>query len=95
MGAPLSLTLAVQHPELWNGASLIVPYFSLSQADQKLLNRIKPVASLVNKVKPKFRLNVRKGRKLEPWIMNWADDPLFEGCHISASNIMRNDEQLT
>ena len=78
----------------FKGASLVVPYLALSSKDQALLDKFKPVAKILNKVMPTFRINARKGRPLKKWILNFADDPLYEGGSICCHNLINNDRQL-
>jgi len=59
-----------------------------------MFEKFKPGARLMNYIAPKYRFDVRKGRKLEKWILNWADDPLYNGTTISANNLLRSDQNI-
>lgn len=71
-----------------------MPYFGLSDKDQAELDKYKPLAKVLNYVVPNYKFDVRKGRKLENWILNWADDPLYTGTKISVSSILLNEKLI-
>jgi len=44
---------------------------------------------------PSYRINVRKGRKIPDWCLNWFDDPIFEGGNMSVDNMLKCDTLMT
>ena len=87
----VSLSLVAQQPDRYIGTSLVVPFLALSEKDSALFDKLKPAAKFINYIAPTFKFDVRKGRKLEKWILNWADDPLYTGTKICASNLTKSD----
>ncbi len=43
---------------------------------------------------PNFMVNVRRGRKIPKWLLNWADDPLYTGGKMAVRNLV-NLKQTT
>lgn len=83
--------MTAEEPNRFKGVSLVVPYLALSAKDQALMDRFKPVAKVLNNFMPNFKFNARKGRTLKKWILNWADDPLYEGAYICCHNLVNSD----
>ena len=54
LGGLISLQMAANEPSLFNGISLVVPYLALSPKDQALMDKFKPMASLINMIMPTF-----------------------------------------
>lgn len=45
-------------------------------------------------IAPTYAFNVRKGRNLKKWILNFADDPLYVGGSMCCHNILKSDQNL-
>lgn len=75
----------------FNGVSLVVPYLALSEKDQALMDKYKSIANIVNMIAPTYKFNIRKGRALKKWILNFADDPLYVGGSICCHNIVNSE----
>ncbi len=86
--------MVAEQPDRFNGTSLIVPYLGLSQKDQALIDSYKPIAKILNWVMPTYQFDIKKTRKIEKWLRNWADDPLYRGGEICAHNILLSENNL-
>jgi alpha-beta hydrolase superfamily lysophospholipase len=92
LGGPVSLVMSTHSPQdYWKGVSLTVPYFGLCEKDQEQMDKFKPFAKLINIFAPQYRVNVMRGRELKPWVRNWFDDPIYEGCRMSVGNMLESE----
>jgi len=55
------------------------------------MDKYKTIANIVNMIAPTYKFNMRKGRALKKWILNFADDPLYVGGSICCHNIVNSE----
>ncbi len=89
LGALIAAQTVVQNPTMFKGVSFITPFFNLSEKDQMMFEKLQPLAKIINFVYPSYKINVRRGRKIRKWILNWADDPIYTGGTMAVSNILK------
>ena len=86
--------MCVKAPDLYKGVVLSCPFFDLQKGDKSKVRQAMPLAKLVQKVLPKFKVNVKGAKKTPKWCANWFDDPEYEGGYLTADTVVKADKLI-
>ena len=74
LGGAICMFAAAERPELFSGMTLVAPFVKMTAKNQATLDKLKPMASLLNHFAPTFKLD--SGLAKPPsWLEHWRLDP--------------------
>lgn len=63
----MAIGMVTDSPD-FKGLSLVVPCIKISPMYQVRLDKVRPLAKLINYVAPYYRINERKSGDVKPWL---------------------------
>lgn len=86
--------MVVEEPKMFNGVSLLAPYFQLQKHRQDKIDSLLPFAKVMNYFAPTYKINVSRGIDAKKWISGFAEDPIYEGAYFRVNEIVDNKRML-
>ena len=63
LGGCLQLLTAAEEPDLFQGMTLITPFIELAPQEREKLDKLKPMARIVNMFMPAYQIKMKKEEK--------------------------------